>query len=46
MSFVPHHNIMKLFFTQQVGAVIDKFCPEIISKEYILNTTEKKIVIR
>ena len=30
----------------QIGTLIDRFCPEISAKEYILNITTRKIVIR
>ena len=30
----------------QIGTLIDRFCPEISAKEYILNITTNKIVIR
>ncbi len=30
----------------QIGTLIDRFCPEISAKEYTLNTTSRKIVIR
>ena len=33
-------------FPDQIGTLIDRFCPEISAKEYILNITARKIVIR
>ena len=30
----------------QIGTRIDRFCPEISSKEYVLNTENNKIAIR
>ena len=32
--------------SDQIGTLIDRFCPEISAKEYILNITARKIVIR
>lgn len=32
-------------FPDQIGTLIDRFCPEISAKEYILNITARKIVI-
>ena len=33
-------------FPGQMGTLIDRFCPENMAKEYSLNTTSRKIVIR
>lgn len=32
-------------YPDQIGTLIDRFCPEISAKEYILNTTARRIVI-
>ena len=30
----------------QVGQTIERFCPEKMAKEYVLNTANRKIVVR